>query len=144
MFRLCARSWSATPVTRSSSSRSTVSGTSSPAESPSPLHRLQRLFVRVKTDRGRVPYAPLVKWKLGDLVPPVAAGSLVTAAAVLTLLPFLLGLVEVLRRATLKSASNVSRPPAAALPRRDAPAAPAGIHRSHPVSGVGNRKEATT
>jgi hypothetical protein len=98
----------------------------------------------VKTPRERVPYSSLVNSKLGELVPPVVAGSLVTAAAVLTLLPFLLGLVEGIRGASPKSASNESRCPAAALPRRDATAAPAGIHRSNPIPDVANRKETTT
>jgi len=84
-----------------------------------------------------------VSSKLGDLVPPVVAGSLVTAAAVLTLLPFLLGVVEVIRGASSKSASNERRP-AAALPRRAATTVPARFHRSNPIPVVGNRKETTT
>ena len=89
----------------------------------------------MKTARGRVPYAPFVNSKIGDLVPPVVAGSLVTAAALLTLLPFLLGLVEVIRGASPKAASNERRPAAAA---------PGGSHRSNPIPGFGTRKETTT
>jgi hypothetical protein len=84
-----------------------------------------------------------VNSKLGDLVPPVVAGSLVTAAALLTLLPFLLGLVEVIRGTSPKSASNERRLTAAHA-RRDVTAAPADFHRSNPIPGLGNRKETTT
>jgi hypothetical protein len=76
-----------------------------------------------------------VNSKLGDLVPPVVAGSLVTAAALLTLLPFLLGLVELIRGMSPRSASNERQPAAVA---------PARIHRSNPIPGVGNREETTT
>jgi hypothetical protein len=97
----------------------------------------------VKTTRGRLPYSPLVNSKLGALFPPLVAGSLVTAAAVRTLPPFLLGLVEVIRGAGPESVSN-GRRPAAALPRRYGTAARAGIHRSNPIPGFGNRKETNT
>ena len=88
----------------------------------------------MKTARERIPYARIVNSTLGDVVPPAVSGSLVAAAVVLTLLPFLLGLVEVIRGTSPKSVSNESRRPAASP----------GFHRSNPIPAFGNRKETTT
>ena len=96
----------------------------------------------MKTSRGRTSYAPPVNAKLGDLVPPVIAGSLVTAAATLTLLPVVLGVVEMIREAIPKSASNP--PSAVGRPRRNAATVPAGRIRSNRTPRPGERKETTT
>ena len=96
----------------------------------------------MKISRGAFSYAPPVNAKLGDLVPPVVAGSLVTAAATLTLLPLAFGVVEMIREAIPKSASN--RSPAVALPRRDAETVPAKPIRSNRAPRPGERKETAT
>ena len=96
----------------------------------------------MKISRGGFSYAPPVNAKLGDLVPPVVAGSLVTAAATLTLLTLAFGVVEMIREAIPKSASN--RSPAVALPRRDAETVPAKPIRSNRAPRPGERKETAT
>ena len=99
----------------------------------------------MKTARGRVPYAPFVNSrKLGDLVPPLLGGSLVTAAAALTLLPLLLALVEVILGPRPELDTLESCRPAVATPRPEVTATPPDFRSSDRNPLFGDRRETTT
>ena len=99
----------------------------------------------MKTDRRCVPYAPIVNLKkLGDLVPPLLGGSLVTAAATLTLLPLLLALVEVILGPRPEFESYESSQPAVATPRPEVTATPPDFRSSNRNPLFGDRRETTT
>jgi hypothetical protein len=82
--------------------------------------------------------------KLGDLVPPLLGGSLVTAAATLTLLPLLLALIEVILRTRPEIESYESSRPAVATPRPELTATPPDFRSSSRDPLFGDRKETTT
>lgn len=80
--------------------------------------------------------------KLGDFVPPLVAGSLVTVAAIATLLPLLLVLAGVIRVAKPKSEPIESRRPTVSEP--ETTTSPADVRRSNQVPCFGDRKETNT
>jgi hypothetical protein len=82
--------------------------------------------------------------KVGDLVPPLLGGSLVTAAVTLTLLRLLLALVEVFLGPRPEFESSESSRPAVATPRPEVTATPPDFRSSNRNPLFGDRRETTT